>query len=116
MNDIVFYYPQGHEAHYEAGHPERPERVEAIRSALEENGYWQKYPNLPPIEMPERVIQGIHTATYLEALEKICQSGMHFDADTYTRPASWQLAMNAAGGAAAVANAVWSGESRRGFA
>jgi acetoin utilization deacetylase AcuC-like enzyme len=38
MDDLVFYYPQGHEGHFEAGHPERPERVEAIRTALEEHG------------------------------------------------------------------------------
>lgn len=116
MKDLVFYYPQGHEGHYESGHPERPERVEAIRSALEEHGLWQRYPHLQPVELPGNVLLGIHTATYLEALEKICQSGMRFDADTYTRPASWQLAINAAGGAAAVAKAVWSGESKRGFA
>ena len=116
MNDLVFYYPQKHEDHYEAGHPERPERVEAIRSALEEHGLWQRYPHLQPVELPGSVLLGIHTAKYLEALEKICQSGMRFDADTYTRPASWQLAINAAGGAAAVARAVWSGESTRGFA
>ena len=116
MDDLVYYYPQGHEGHYEIGHPERPERVEAIRKSLEEHGLWQRYPHLLPVELPESVLHGIHSAAYLEALEKICQNGMHFDADTYTRPASWMLAINTAGGAAAVAKAVWAGESKRGFA
>ena len=35
MDDLVFFYPEGHEKHYEVGHPERPERVESIRTALE---------------------------------------------------------------------------------
>jgi acetoin utilization deacetylase AcuC-like enzyme len=113
MDDLVFYYPQGHESHFEAGHPERPERVEAIRLALEEVGLWEKYPHLQPVELPDSILHGIHAASYLEALEKICQNGMHYDADTYTRPASWKLAINAAGGAAAVAKAVWRGESKR---
>jgi acetoin utilization deacetylase AcuC-like enzyme len=116
MEDLVFYYPQGHESHYETGHPERPGRVEAIRSALEEHGFWGRYPHLQPINLPASFLESIHTTAYLKKLEEICQLGMHFDADTYTRPASWQLAINAAGGAAAVARAVWSGESKRGFA
>jgi acetoin utilization deacetylase AcuC-like enzyme len=36
--------------------------------------------------------------------------------DTYTTPASWQLALDAAGGAAAVGRAVWEGKSQRGLA
>ena len=109
MDDLVYYYPQGHEGHYEIGHPERPERVEAIRSALEEHGLWHKFPHLQPVNLPENVLHGIHSPEYLEALEKICLNGLNFDADTYTRPASWDLARNAAGGAAVVAKAVWSG-------
>jgi acetoin utilization deacetylase AcuC-like enzyme len=116
MDDLVYYYPQGHEGHYEIGHPERPERVEAIRSALEEDGLWHKYPHLQPLDLPENVLHEIHSSEYLEALEDICLNGMHFDADTYTKPASWDLARNAAGGAAAVAKTVWSGKSKRGFA
>jgi hypothetical protein len=34
MKDLALFYPKGHEAHYEAGHPERPERIEAIRYCL----------------------------------------------------------------------------------
>ncbi len=116
MNDLAFFYPDGHERHYEIGHPERPERVEAIKSALEEFGYWQAYPRLEPDKISKDVLWAIHTPEYLSALEEICERGMHFDADTYTTPASWDLALNSAGGAIAIARAVWSGEAQRGFA
>jgi acetoin utilization deacetylase AcuC-like enzyme len=116
MDELVFYYPQGHENHYEMGHPERPERVEAIKTALVENGYWDKYPHLKPLVFPEEVLWKIHKPEYLKALEEVCKKGMHFDADTYTRPASWDLAHNSAGGAAAIASAVWNREAERGFA
>ncbi len=116
MHDLVFFYPEGHESHYEFGHPERPERVEVIKSTLEELGFWQAYPVLERQEVSKDVLLTIHTAEYLNALEKICERGMHFDADTYTTPASWKLAKNAAGGAIAVARTVWLGESKRGFA
>jgi acetoin utilization deacetylase AcuC-like enzyme len=113
---LVFYYPKGHHNHYETGHPERPERVESIKTALEDNNYWSMYPHLEPVHVPEDVYLAIHTPKYLEALEEVCRQGMHFDADTYTRPPSWELAHNAAGGAVAVARAVWEGNARRGFA
>lgn len=116
MHDLVFYYPEGHQAHAETGHPERPERIEAIRQALEEVGWWDRYPHLDPLELAEGVLGAIHTPAFLRRLAETCRQGFYFDADTYTTPASWQLALNAAGGAAATAVAVWSGQARRGFA
>jgi acetoin utilization deacetylase AcuC-like enzyme len=52
MNELVYFYPEGHEAHFEPGHPERPERVEAIVDALEQAGWWQKFPHLTAIDIP----------------------------------------------------------------
>jgi acetoin utilization deacetylase AcuC-like enzyme len=62
------------------------------------------------------VLHAIHTPDYLSTLEMMCWRGGWFDADTYTTPASWKLAHQAAGGGAAVAVAVWNGQARRGFA
>jgi acetoin utilization deacetylase AcuC-like enzyme len=116
MTDLVLYYPQGHQAHFERGHPERPERVEVVRNALQENGWWQQGVQIEALPVELEFLRSIHRAEYLETLQEVCQKGEHLDADTYTTPASWQLALNAAGGAVAVAQAVWSGAARRGFA
>jgi acetoin utilization deacetylase AcuC-like enzyme len=116
MDELIFFYPQGHEGHYELGHPERPERVETIRTTFEEHGYWAQYPHLEPIKMSKDVLSAIHTPVYLSALEDISRKGVRFDADTYTTTESWRLALNSAGGAAAVSQAVWMGEAKRGFA
>jgi acetoin utilization deacetylase AcuC-like enzyme len=62
------------------------------------------------------LLQQVHDPLYIETLQEFCASGRHLDGDTYTTPASWQLALNAAGGAVAVARAVWQGQPRRGFA
>ena len=102
MDKLVYFYNQGHEKHYETGHPERPERVEVIKAALEENDYWEKYPKLPVQDLPEKILTTIHTREYLRVLEEACRLGSHLDADTYTTSASWKLALGAAGGAAAV--------------
>ncbi len=116
MDDLVFFYPQGHEAHREPGHPERPERVEAIRFALQEAGWWEKYPHLEPLSLSPEILQAVHSPEYLSVLQMACKRGQHLDFDTYTTPQSWELALHAAGGTAAVASAVWKREARSGFA
>lgn len=116
MDEMVFYYPQGHAAHFETGHPERPERVETLCESLQAAGWWHLYPHLEPFPLPEALLLAVHDPAYLAILRAACQRGQHLDMDTYTTPASWQLALNAAGGAIALATAVWSGAARRGFA
>jgi acetoin utilization deacetylase AcuC-like enzyme len=116
MDELVWFYPQGHEAHQEPGHPECPERVEAIITALERVGWWNSIPKLTPAMVPEHVLQRIHSPAYLNLLEMTSRRGGHLDADTYVTPASWYLAHQAAGGGLAVAEAVWNGKARRGFA
>ena len=116
MDEIVYFYPQGHESHFEYGHPERPERVETIRQALLEAGWWERYPRLAPLTLSSEFLCTVHHPAYIEMLRAACRRGMHLDPDTYTKPASWGLALNAAGGAVAVARSVWQGKSRCGVA
>jgi acetoin utilization deacetylase AcuC-like enzyme len=116
MHELVYFYPQGHAAHFLPGHPERPERVEAVRQALKEAGWWVAVPQLEPVPLPEHVLNTIHAPEYMLALEAACSRSQSLDLDTFTTPASWDLALKAAGGAAAVASSVWRGEARRGFA
>ena len=116
MDDMVWFYPNGHEAHHQAGHPERPERIEAIRSAMQQKGWWSAYRQLNPLAVPVPVLQRIHSPEYLNVLEMSCRRGGHLDADTYVTPSSWNLALQAAGGALVVAEAVWNGSAKRGFA
>ncbi|MEW6716703.1 MAG: histone deacetylase [Chloroflexota bacterium] len=116
MQSIAFYYPEGHEAHYETGHPERPARVETIKSTLEEAGFWKKGVQIPTTTVPTPILENIHQPTYLSRLQEASQHGRHLDTDTYTTPSSWELALKAAGGGIAVAEAVWSRQANRGFA
>lgn len=116
MHDLVFFYPKNHAAHFEQGHPERPERVESIRQAFVDAGWWDIFPHLDPIEPTVEKLSAIHEMSYLRTLESACTQGRHLDMDTYTTTASWQLALNSAGGALAVADTVWQREAERGFA
>ena len=66
--NLVLFYPNGHEAHSERGHPERPERIETIRQALQEAGLWDDSGLLPPITLRKDVLE-----TYLIANSKVRQ-------------------------------------------
>jgi acetoin utilization deacetylase AcuC-like enzyme len=116
MEEIVYFYPEGHQNHYEKGHPERPERVEIIRTALLNAGLWDPYPIVAPVILSETQLQSVHSSAYLNLLEMTCRRSGHLDMDTYTTSASWDLARRAAGGAAAVASSIWEGKVKRGFA
>lgn len=116
MEAMVYFYPEGHAAHAEAGHPERPERVEAVRQALEQAGWWQPYPKLVPLPLSREFLCRVHDPAYLDLLEAACRQGRRLDMDTYTTPASWFLALNAAGGTVAVARQVWLGQAQAGLA
>lgn len=111
---IAYYYPEGHSAHAQAGHPERPERVETIRHILQQHGLWQA--PLPAAPLPAGLLERVHNPAMLQAIQMHAQAGRALDADTYTTPHSWPLAQAAAGGALAVAGAVWRGEAHTGFA
>lgn len=116
MKKLSFFYPDGHEKHFAPGHPERPERVDAIVKSLASEGLWEKGTVIPPVELSLDQLSGVHDSSYLDNAQKIASTGGYLDADTYTTPDSWNLALNAAGGAVAVARSVWSGDSQSGFA
>ncbi|MCX8063427.1 MAG: hypothetical protein N3D16_12675, partial [Anaerolineales bacterium] len=93
MEEIIYYYPQSHEKHFQAGHPERPERVETIVKALKESGLWDRYPKAEPKRLSIEEISLVHLPSYLKELENSCRYGDSLDMDTYTTPFSWELAL-----------------------
>ncbi len=116
MADIVYFYPHGHRAHFQPGHPERPDRVQRIRRGLKEIDRWEDFPQLEPVDMEDELLESVHRPAYLDRLQKACSQRQPMDLDTYTTQESWQLALNAAGGGIAVADAVWERSSKVGFA
>ncbi len=113
---LIYFYPQQHQAHALPGHPERPERIDAIVKALQDLSLWTQYPHLPPVQVPPEVLASVHSQNLLDLLASTHGKGGMIDADTYLTPHSWELALQAAGGACALAGTVWDGGAARGFA
>lgn len=116
MDEIVYYYPTGHEQHHSPRHAESPARIEAICAGLEKISCWNAFPKLEAVKIPDEVLNTIHTPSYLNKLKSACEQSAWYDIDTYLTPQSSEIAYKTAGGAAAVARAVWNLEAKAGFA
>jgi acetoin utilization deacetylase AcuC-like enzyme len=99
------------------GHPENAARFTFLESALATlpSGVARR---LEVSEAPEDLIQLVHPASYLHALEAACAQGPAYVdmAPTYVTPDSMGAARRAVGGTLAVLESVLAGESRTGFA
>ncbi len=115
-NDLILFDPLGHEAHAEPGHPEQPARIERIKEALKSSGVWQAAAFATPLSLDEDVRHRIHHPDHWGRLHRASSSGSRFDPDTFVTSQSWEIANQTAGGAAAVAQAVWTRKAARGFA
>ncbi len=97
-------------------HPERPERLLAVRDAVSAIGIQERARKLDLREAREEELARVHTQPYLADLERVVpgKSGW-LDGDTYFSPQTWRAALCAAGAAVDVTAAVLDGSARRGL-
>ena len=97
------------------GHPERPERLLAVRQALAAHEADLVRLDARPAE-PDEVLR-VHDETHLRGLEAAAaRAPTQLDADTYVSAASFEVALLAAGGAVTIAEAIVSGGAKHGLA
>ena len=91
------------DAHFEAhdagdGHPERPARVRAVLDGLAAGAPPEARRTLAPRRAGRAELERVHTAAYLDRLERFCaDGGGRLDADTGASVQSWEAALLAAG-------------------
>lgn len=98
------------------GHPERPERLEAVLKAMGE----AEFSTLARHEAPraeKSAIARAHDADYVdEVLSSIPQSGyVQFDSDTFASPGSGEAALRAAGAVVHAVDLVFKGDVKNAF-
>jgi acetoin utilization deacetylase AcuC-like enzyme len=97
------------------GHPDTPERLVAIETALAEVNWlgWRRR-EAPGATESELLL--IHADRHVRTIRELCEAGGGtIDADTYVGEASYRAALHAAGGACALARALMAGEAALGF-
>ena len=99
------------------GHPERPERLDAIREGLQSPGLLDDCVRIEPTPLSEGIIQLVHARDYLVRLDAACrQSYPYIDMpDCAISPESYDIAKLAAGGVVKAARLVASGDLKRAF-
>ncbi len=98
------------------GHPERPERIAAIRDHLTRRGLLDRLLVIRPDPCPLDRIARVHDARYIESIRRACERApVQLDPDTGVSPGSWRAALASAGGAVAACDAVVSGTARAAF-
>lgn len=98
-------------------HPERPERLEAVRGALANSGLLARMVPLPFEPAAAKVLGRVHEPAYVELVRLACEGGMTFLGDSETRicPESYEVARLAAGGVLAACDAIAAGAAERVF-
>jgi len=79
------------------GHPERPERLEAVRRGLRDGGLEKGLVRLAPrAAVPEELLR-VHTGAHVDRLAAAAGRHVRFDPDTAVGPRSHAAALAAAG-------------------
>jgi acetoin utilization deacetylase AcuC-like enzyme len=99
------------------GHPERAERLDAIREGLHESGLLDRCVRVEPAPLAETLIQRVHARDYLVRLDAACrQAYPYIDVpDSAIGPESYDIAKLAAGGVVKAVRMVAGGELKRAF-
>ena len=95
------------------GHPERPERLDAVRRAIDNNPWPDTLREQRPGDADRAALERVHLPSYIDEIAATADAGpTRFDMDTGAGPGSYPAALRAAGGAMAVVDhALGSGES-----
>lgn len=99
------------------GHPERPERLDAIAAALEWSGLLAVSRRIEPEPIERALAERRHLPAYLDRLDRNCRSGARYidSPDSTICSESFEIARLAAGGVVMAARLVGSGALQRAF-
>jgi acetoin utilization deacetylase AcuC-like enzyme len=103
--------------HASPGHPEKPERLTAIREVLENAGLGDRMVHIPARPATDEVLGLVHTPAYIKMIRETAatEKEIRLAGDTYAVAGSWQAAQLAAGGVCAAVDAVVKGEVASAF-
>jgi acetoin utilization deacetylase AcuC-like enzyme len=100
-----------------AGHPEAPQRLEAIVQRLRADGLLKRLKHIEPLKAKMEWIRAVHTDSYIETVKRDIASGQVelSTGDTTICKESFNVALRAVGGVVAAVEAVMSGTVRNAF-
>jgi acetoin utilization deacetylase AcuC-like enzyme len=97
------------------GHPERPERLDAVRRGLREAALEKEFALLAPRPATTPELLRVHTEEHLARVAATRGTTFRFDPDTQASPRSFEAALLAAGAVVDAVDRVLAGEFDRAF-
>ena len=98
------------------GHPERPQRLRAIRQAVERGELDDVVAWVEAPQVDRDLLASVHASAYIAEIGRIAKSGgAWLDADTAVSAESDVAALHAAGAAQRAAETLWAKETRAAF-
>ena len=98
-------------------HPERPDRLKAIQTSLKDSGVLELLIQLKPYPAPLAWVERLHDPDYIRRFQEACRRGEQvFDVqDCGISPESYEIALLAAGGVMAAADAIMGDQADNAF-
>jgi len=98
-------------------HPERPARLEAIQERIQSNGLLGELVRIPPYKAPLSWVERVHDHDYIRRFREACKQGRSIFQvpDCGICPETYEIALLAAGGVMAAADAVMGGKVNNAF-
>ena len=107
----------GQERHETGGHPENGGRIEAVIDGFEAAGELVDRPVVDARGATIESVEAAHSPEHVESIRALAeQGGGWIDADTCVSPASYEVALDAAGGAIGAVDMVLAGDAPACFA
>ena len=97
------------------GHPERPERLDAIRAGLRDASLERELRLLVPRAAGEDELARVHSVPHVARVAATRGHSVRFDPDTQAGPRSYEAAAKAAGGALDAVERVLDGDLERAY-
>ncbi len=116
MTTALIYNP-AYMQHRTGQHPENPERLRVILSALKSDDWlWSRLEHLDPRAASDEEITRCHSTRLIEHLKSLCERGAPFlDLDTVISPESFEVARLAAGAAVTAVDHVFKEANNNAF-
>ena len=97
------------------GHPERPERIDALRDGIRDAGLESRLEVLAPRDATREELRRVHTEEHVDRIGAAAGRTVRFDPDTQAGPRSSAAALRAAGAALDAVDRVLDGRLDRAF-
>src|SRR6266511_4465046 len=98
MTTTVTWHPATRQHYAGAGHPERPQRIEAVLEALRRPELASEVQWVESTPAARPALERVHPSAYLDGLEALAAAGGGaLDADTFLGPGSWEALLASAG-------------------